>query len=182
MLDKFLKYGLLVSMTLLIGALIWLFSNYLKVFSLFPLISFLALLSYTLFILRIYLNNLQESKLRWINWIVLLIIALPVFIGVIQFFDTQFYENYWPVVITLITIQSVLGLMAGFGYFVTQKNTPVIVNVVVFFSGIYGVAWSFLILSKSMVNEVKWISMYVLIAITALIIFGNIIIYFRKGN
>lgn len=180
--DNYLKYILLTSFSLLVLAISWLFFNYLKVFSLFPIISFLALISYTIFIVRLYLNNLPPSKLTWINWLVFGIILLPMFIGVIQFFDTSFYENYWPVLIILITIQSVIGLMAGFGFFVTRKNTPISVNIVVFCSGIYAVTWSFLVLSKSVVNDVKVIFLYVLIALTLIIVVGNILLYYRKGN
>lgn len=180
--DNYLKYALLTSFVLLVLAISWLFFNYLKVFSLFPIISFLALISYTIFIVRLYLNNLHASKLTWIHWLVITIISLPVFMGIIQFFDTRFYENYWPVVIILITIQSVLGLMAGFGFFITRKNTPSSVNIVVFCTGIYAVAWSFLVLSKSVVNEVKSISLYVLIAVSVIIVVGNILLHFRKGN
>lgn len=182
MLDKYLKYGLLLSLLLLFGTIIWLFLNYLNVFSLFPLISFLALLSYSIFIIRLYINNLHESQLKWIHWLVVFILSLPIFMGVIQFLDSRFYENYWPVVIILITIQSVLGLMAGFSFFVTRKKTPVIVNVIVLCVGIYGVAWSFLVLSKSVINEVKLISFYVLLGVTAIVVVGNVIVYLRKGN
>lgn len=182
MLDKYLKYGLLCSLLLLLGALIWLFSNYLKIFSLFPLISFLALLSYTIFIIRLYLGNLQESRLKWIHWLVLCILVLPIFIGLIQFFDTRFYENYWPVVVTLISIQSVLGLMAVFGFFISRKNTPIIVNIMVLCAGIYSVSWSFLVLTKSVINEIKLISFYVLLGLTVVIIIGNILLSLRKGN
>lgn len=182
MVDKYLKYSLTVSMALLVGVIIWLFVNYLKVFSFFPTISFLALLSYTLFILRLYLNNLHQSKLKWINWGVIFILTLPVFISVIQFFDTTFYEKYWPVVITLISIQSVLGIMATFGFFITRKSTPTIVNILVFLVGIYCVIWSVLVLTKSVINEVKQISLYVLIGLTVTLIIGNIIMYTRKGN
>lgn len=180
--DNYLKYALLTSFVLLVLAISWLFFNYLKVFSLFPIISFLALISYTIFIVRLYLNNLHASKLTWIHWLVIGIILLPVFMGTIQFFDTRFYENYWPVVIILITIQSVIGLMAGFGFFITRKNTPSSVNIVVFCTGIYAVAWSFLVLTKSVVNEVKAISLYVLIGVSVIIVFGNILLHLRKGN
>ena len=182
MLDNYLKYGLLLSFSLLTVSLAWLFFNYLKVFSLFPLISFLALLSYSIFIVRLYLNNLHESKLSWIHWLVISIISLPILMGVIQFFDTRFYENYWPVVIVLITIQSILGLMSVFGFFITRKATPTIVNIVVFCAGIYAVAWSFLVVSKSVINEVRNVSLFVLVALTAIIVLGNVLIYFRKGN
>jgi|GEM_PF-4787874 len=182
MIDKYLKYGLLLSLSLLVGAFIWLFYNYLKIFSLFPIISFLALLSYTLFISRLYLNNLHTSKIGWLNRVVLLIISLPVFIGLLQFFDTQFYENYWPVVITLITIQSILGIMSGFGFFISRKTTPIVVNIVVLICGIYALAWSFLVLSKSVVDEVKLISFYVLLGVSIVIILGNLVMAFKKRD
>ena len=102
--------------------------------------------------------------------------------GVIQFFNTRFYENYWPVVIVLITIQSILGLMSVFGFFITRKATPTIVNIVVFCAGIYAVAWSFLVVSKSVINEVRNVSLFVLVALTAIIVLGNVLMHFRKGN
>jgi hypothetical protein len=182
MLDRYLKYGLLLSVSLLVGALIWLIINYLKVFSLFPIISFLALLSYTIFIVRLYLNNINSIDLKWINWVVLLILSLPVFVAIIQFFDTSFYENYWPVVILLITIQSVLGLMAALGYFVTRKNTPFMVSLVVLLAGLYSVFWSFLVLTKSVVNEVKSVSFFVLLGLTIVVILVNAITFFKKSN
>lgn len=180
--EKILKYALAVSMSFLFAALAWLFFDYLQMFSLFPIISFLALLSYTLFVIRLYLNNVAESKLLGIHWLVLFILVLPAVIGSIQFFDTHFFENYWPVVITLITIQSILGIMAGFGFFITRKSTPTIVNVVVLISGLFGVGWSFLVLSKSMINEVKTISFYVLLIVTFTIVIGNIIVAVRKRS
>lgn len=180
--DNFLKYIGLTSFTLLVLTISWLFFNYLKVFSLFPVISILALISYTIFIVRLYLNNVQESKLSWMHWIGVTIILLPVFMGCVQFFDTSFYENYWPVIIILVTLQSVIGLMGSFGFFITRKNTPSYVKSVVFCTGIYAVAWSFLVLSKSVVNEAKLISLFVLIALSLIIVIGNILLHRRKDN
>lgn len=178
--DRVLKYSLILSTVLLAACIAWLLYDYLKVFSLFPYIAFFTLTTYTLFIIRLYLNNLNYKKLKFVNWFVISLSTMPVVVGLIQFIQSNFYENYWPVMITLITIQSVLGIMAGFGFHSKVNYAPKTVNTIVLLFGLFGVGWSFLVLAKLVVNDIKQIVFYALLLMSLAVFIGNVILYVKE--
>ncbi len=178
--DRVLKYSLILSTVLLAACIAWLLYDYLKVFSLFPYIAFFTLTTYTLFIIRLYLNNLNYTKLKFVNWFVISLFTMPVVVGLIQFVQSNFYENYWPVMITLITIQSVLGIMAGFGFHSKVNYAPKTVNTIVLLFGLFGVGWSFLVLAKLVVNDIKQIVFYALVLLSLAVFIGNVVLYVKE--
>lgn len=162
--------------------LVWLIFDFTKFLSLFNPILFLLSLSFSIFILNKYLISVKGNHYWMLKVFTSLTIFLPlIFIG-LQFFNDSIYKKYWPLLTSLIVLQSTIGIMS---IHKSVKNKLNISSMLSLISGILTIVWVIVVsqleLSSYGISVIFWLlcclSIFVLV-----ILLQNIFIKIRSKN
>jgi hypothetical protein len=178
---KYIALGFLFFTIVLIVLILW---NPINALLIFNWLTLSAIACYSFFIMGLYLSNLPKDTNKIIRWSVTGLIALPIVFALSQMVYTAFYEEYWPVLFTLIIFQSVIGLMSLMNFFQLTRKPLTLSNIAILVAGLFALFATFVTLQKEL-NQVLYALYQVFLVVLSVLVISTVLVQYRinrKGN
>jgi hypothetical protein len=178
---KYIALGFLFFTAVLVLFILW---NPINALLLFNWLTLSAISCYSFFIVGLYLSSLPKDTSKVISWTVVSMLTFPIIFALSQMVYTSFYEEYWPVLFTLIIFQSVIGLMSLMNFFQLTKKPLTLSNIAIFVAGLFALFATFVTLQKELNPSLYLLYQLFLVLLSVLVILTILLQYRinRKGN
>lgn len=139
----------------------------------FDLTLFTIIFAFSLFVFKIYLS--RASIVSFFKWSIVLVLALPALITLVGLFNASAFENSWPLLLSIIIFQCLIGFLSLTNVFLKNANLSLLEKISAIYATILSVALMIVILLKISIEEV-YLSFFIAVLVMIVLFFSSLFI------